>query len=79
MVPHPTKRKLAYTHPDNGKAMMSHEMLEYGEGAELELTEDEIKSLRERGFLIDPTKAVQPLAEGSHVKEIGNNTQVKAA
>lgn len=79
MVPNLNKRVLAYNHPETGKAMMRHEMLSYGEGAEVELAEDEIVSLRERGFLTDPSKVVQPMAEGSHVKEIGSNQQVRAA
>jgi hypothetical protein len=78
-APHPSKRTLAYHHPETGKAIMRPEMLEFGPGAEIELTEDEIVSLRTRGFLTDPSKVLQPVAEGSHVSEVGSQQSVKAA
>ena len=43
----------------------------FGPGREVELPAEEIKALRERGFLIDPDRTEPPLAEGPNFKETG--------
>ena len=69
MVPHLTEKKVTGLHPETGKTMYAPVMMECGPGNEIELPLDEITSLRERGFLIDPKKIAPPLAEGSRVIE----------
>jgi len=43
----------------------------FGPAREVELPAEEIRALRERGFLIDPDRTEPPLAEGPNFKETG--------
>ena len=70
----PTAPKLiAGYSPDTGKPMTKLATRTYGPGQEVELPVLEIKSLRERGFLIDPDMTVPPLADGPHFSETGHH------
>lgn len=52
---HPTKKKIvAWT--DQGKPVEHPIRLHYGPGQEVELPPDEVKFLRERGYLVDPNR-----------------------
>lgn len=73
-VPHPTKKKVVGSNPETGKPIYGPVMTDHGPGQEVTLPESEIASLRERGFLVDPSKSVIDVqAEGSHFKETASS------
>src|SRR5215471_13112691 len=56
---------------DDGKPVKRAGRKFFGPGREVELASEEIRALRERGFLIDPDRTEPPLAEGPNFKETG--------
>jgi hypothetical protein len=69
-VPHPTEKKVIGSNPETGQPIYGPVMRTFGPGQEVTIPVAEIASLRERGFLLDPSKSVvEPQAEGSHYKE----------
>jgi hypothetical protein len=69
-----SKRVVGYD-PDTKQALHGPVMKQYGEHQEVTLPLDEIRTLQDSGFLIDPNKGQEPrnaLAEGSHMQEFSN-------
>jgi hypothetical protein len=68
-IPH--GEKVVVNHTPEGRPIMRAPTKSFGPGAEVELPEKELLTLRVRGFIIDPNAFVAPIAEGPHYTEKG--------
>ena len=66
-----TSQSITVGTTDDGRPIKRAGRKFYGPGREVELPAEEIRALRERGFLIDPDRTEPPLAEGPNFKETG--------
>lgn len=62
MKPDASRKRLA-GYSDKGEPRYTPELVQYGPGQEVDLPADEVKTLRQLGFLIDPGAVVHPIAE----------------
>lgn len=66
-----TTRRQVIGHTPEGKPIHRSPVRSFGPGNEIELPAQEIATLRERGFLVDPERVIPPLADGPHFTETG--------
>jgi hypothetical protein len=74
-VPDLTRKTVAGRDPETGKPVFKPAIKQYGPGQEVSLPPDEVKHLRETGYLIDPDKIAPEIGEGPNFTEQGSKTR----